>query len=1017
MKKVLFLALTAVALSSLLGAKKCFETKALEDDWITQDLDFSRWSVINNSSDSTVDFAYTEDNDGSYLLDINKSQACFSGIEIDVESQIDEASLKGEGDAISFDFKLKNLVSLDSTNTLNLSFNFSDGETWNILATQSLTGIPSLYDTDEEAAVRLDFTCLPTDKVYTDIVSFIIGVDGSLSSSFYIYDFKLAFSTSSIARNVNVDTLNTIGQYGSTFGAYQYGGASGTNTKLTVITDELKSKEGDKSALELSIEGIASTSNRFYSSYFKLSAQAVAASLINPQSISFWIYNSKSFSGGLYFKINGTEIYNGLLEDESGTPLTFSRDLDYVGFRKYTLNLTSAQFKAAELEIGIWGADLDSKIYLSKFSFIDLRKETVGYKYIGAMNAFNYTNYTDGQSFNYDLVNYSEFSHNADQSALFISRNEYEVSYYTCVYLQKFGEVAEELKIKKPTLLSIWVNSQLETSEDTGVAFKIKLSDSTLKEIYPTNAERGLNFTGFKNMVFDISKINIFDIVEFEFAIWGKEAASIYFSDINIYDGANIVPEATSYEELTVKNEDIIPLASSINAYMYSNNGKIEFSTYRQDLSGKTWVERKLDDVMKNNISGINLVVSCLTPFDHNVVNFELVYEDESELEASYIVASTSFSEEGGGNFIVNFAELPYFLNATNITKLRVSCFGEDSEVSVTINELKVIYNETYSANEIYSKVICDFDDESSILDWGISGEESSIYYKEFDGDARLGDGCLKYTFASMSEYNFSWSEIYYNLNDLVVKNSDKSIYGLSFWLYNTHYITSGAFGYWIKVSETNGCEYEVNFNSIETELDTNNNLAFTGWQKINIPLSGDCYTECSYNEGYSKDNPRIFDWKKLQYIKFGFWGKYFNAADGYSAIAKVDDFRFVSGEKIIDESETYNINYVLNGGGLPKNSKTTYVEGETFELPIPTRAGFNFEGWYKSASLIGNPIDSIKSTDKGNITLYAAWSIDKGYGSRLALIIGLSAGGALILGGGITFVVIYLKKKKKLVQ
>lgn len=54
--------------------------------------------------------------------------------------------------------------------------------------------------------------------------------------------------------------------------------------------------------------------------------------------------------------------------------------------------------------------------------------------------------------------------------------------------------------------------------------------------------------------------------------------------------------------------------------------------------------------------------------------------------------------------------------------------------------------------------------------------------------------------------------------------------------------------------------------------------------------------------------------------------------------------------EKIII---TYNIVYNTNGGVLPNNAPTSFVEGEKITLPEPTKEGYKFLGWYEEEVLI----------------------------------------------------------------
>ena len=66
------------------------------------------------------------------------------------------------------------------------------------------------------------------------------------------------------------------------------------------------------------------------------------------------------------------------------------------------------------------------------------------------------------------------------------------------------------------------------------------------------------------------------------------------------------------------------------------------------------------------------------------------------------------------------------------------------------------------------------------------------------------------------------------------------------------------------------------------------------------------------------------------------------------------------------------------NGGALPEYS---LVAGAA--LPIPTKTGYTFAGWYDNEALSGSPVTAIPATDTGNKTYYAKWlSTDAGVAS-----------------------------------
>ena len=70
------------------------------------------------------------------------------------------------------------------------------------------------------------------------------------------------------------------------------------------------------------------------------------------------------------------------------------------------------------------------------------------------------------------------------------------------------------------------------------------------------------------------------------------------------------------------------------------------------------------------------------------------------------------------------------------------------------------------------------------------------------------------------------------------------------------------------------------------------------------------------------------------------------------------------------------NISYVLNGGTLPTGKWTQYKETEDFILPVPTRSGYVFGGWYTDSALtVASNLSKIPAGSTDYFTLYAKWN------------------------------------------
>ena len=69
-----------------------------------------------------------------------------------------------------------------------------------------------------------------------------------------------------------------------------------------------------------------------------------------------------------------------------------------------------------------------------------------------------------------------------------------------------------------------------------------------------------------------------------------------------------------------------------------------------------------------------------------------------------------------------------------------------------------------------------------------------------------------------------------------------------------------------------------------------------------------------------------------------------------------------------------YKITYILDGGTIPYNAPRQYtIETETFDLPVPQRDYYSFEGWYTEETFV-NRVAQVSQGSTGNVTLYAKW-------------------------------------------
>ncbi len=73
---------------------------------------------------------------------------------------------------------------------------------------------------------------------------------------------------------------------------------------------------------------------------------------------------------------------------------------------------------------------------------------------------------------------------------------------------------------------------------------------------------------------------------------------------------------------------------------------------------------------------------------------------------------------------------------------------------------------------------------------------------------------------------------------------------------------------------------------------------------------------------------------------------------------------------------------YNTNGGEVVETTK--YKVGKTVTLPITSKEGYKFIGWYLDEELTNGPIDNIQVEKIKSITFYASWEVDTDYLNKI---------------------------------
>ena len=74
------------------------------------------------------------------------------------------------------------------------------------------------------------------------------------------------------------------------------------------------------------------------------------------------------------------------------------------------------------------------------------------------------------------------------------------------------------------------------------------------------------------------------------------------------------------------------------------------------------------------------------------------------------------------------------------------------------------------------------------------------------------------------------------------------------------------------------------------------------------------------------------------------------------------------------ESSSSYSITYNLNGGEIKGEYQTSYFDNEGYILPVPTKEGYTFDGWYLDEEFESSRIMKISIATGRDIEVYAKW-------------------------------------------
>ena len=107
----------------------------------------------------------------------------------------------------------------------------------------------------------------------------------------------------------------------------------------------------------------------------------------------------------------------------------------------------------------------------------------------------------------------------------------------------------------------------------------------------------------------------------------------------------------------------------------------------------------------------------------------------------------------------------------------------------------------------------------------------------------------------------------------------------------------------------------------------------------------------------------------------YKFEGWYDNAE--FTGVAVTEIFAAATGDKTYYAkwvAEQYTITFNTDGGAFVETPISSYIYGTTATLPVPTKNGYKFEGWYDNAEFTGTALTEISDRAIGDKVFYAKW-------------------------------------------
>ena len=230
-----------------------------------------------------------------------------------------------------------------------------------------------------------------------------------------------------------------------------------------------------------------------------------------------------------------------------------------------------------------------------------------------------------------------------------------------------------------------------------------------------------------------------------------------------------------------------------------------------------------------------------------------------------------------------------------------------------------------------------------------------------YDGETKEGDAGDSYTPDASTTLTAQWAIITNLPGTLDIDNYAEVGGGLTFNGDTLNYGTgtgSKLDGYteW-KVNVAQKCVYKVTLNGKYPNGHQ--------WEVYLVDGSGDTESTCTIPSTYTTG----------AYTETKNWDLSGIAATG-TYIVRVKNIMANGEPKLLSVTiDPITVTYDANGGTC--GTASAYYAGSALTLPIATRSGYTFEGWYSAGTKIGDADDDYTPDPVANITLYAHWTDD----------------------------------------